>query len=445
MHVLCVGISHHTAPVSVRERLAALGRDAAGLLRGLRTEYPQSEFALLSTCNRVEFYIARPLHGHPRVEQIARLLARHSQVDSAALAPCLYHHDNEQAVGHLFRVASGLDSMVLGEHQIVTQIKQAYEQAQQVQTCGKTLHQLFQGALATSKQVRTSTDIGAGRLSVASAAVDFASHLFEDVRRKTVLTIGAGKMAELTLQHFMAQEPDQLLVANRSPDAAKDLAARYGGQAHGLDELDELLTAADVVISSTAAAEPIATARQVRQLLGARGMRPLFIIDIALPRDFEPAVADLANVYLYNLDDLQRVVAETRHLRHGEVDRALAMVEQAVATCYAQVQSEDFGDLVRLLRRQMSDMAAAEAERAGNRLHGATPADQKRIIDELAERLVNKMLHKPLSALGRGTAQQAALHAAALRRVFDLDAAEDLAEPEHFEQGQWPREDNHRP
>jgi glutamyl-tRNA reductase len=445
MHVLCVGISHHTAPVAVREKLAAIGRDAAGLLRRLRAEYDHSEFALLSTCNRVEFYIARPLHGHPRVQQVARFIAEHSRLDPSELAPCLYHHDNEQAVSHLFRVASGLDSMVLGEHQIVTQIKQAYEQAQQVQTCGKTLHQVFQAALATSKQVRTTTGIGAGRLSVASAAVDFASHLFEDVRQKTVVTIGAGKMAELTLQHFMAQEPHQLHVANRSIAAAEELAARYGGQAHGLDALDDLLTAADIVISSTAAAEPIATARRVRQLVSARSLRPLFIIDIALPRDFEPAVANLANVYLYNLDDLQRVVAETQTLRNGEVDKARAVVEQAVATCYAQVQSEDFGDLVRELRRRMGDMAAAEAERAGNRLNGATPEDQQRIIEELAERLVNKMLHKPLSALGRGTAQQAALHAAALRRVFDLDAGEDLATPEHFEQGQSPSGDNSRP
>ncbi len=430
MHLLCVGISHHTAPVAVREKLALDAGGIDDLLRRVHDQHPTAEAAAVSTCNRLEIYIARPLHGHPRLEQVIALLADRCRIDPAQLGEALYHRDNEAAVRHLFRVAGGLDSMVLGENQIVGQVKAAYDAARRAGTCGRVLHRLFQGAMAASKQVRATTGIGAGRLSVASAAVDFARHLFADLHDKTVLAIGAGRMVELTLRHFVDERPKTLLVANRSPDAARALAAQYGGEARSLDQLDNLLTEADVVISSTGSDRPIACAAQVGRLVHRRGFRPLFVIDIALPRDFEPAVGDLANVYLYNLDDLQQVVEANQSQRSGEVRQAEAIIEQAVASCYTQVQTDDFGNLVRRLRRELDAVCRAEAERAGRKLQHADPAEQQRIVDELAHRLVNKILHRPLSALGKGTPQQAALYATALRRVFDLGAVEDLAPPE---------------
>ncbi len=421
MHLLCVGISHHTAPVALRERLTLDEDRARAVLKQLHTAHQQSEGAVVSTCNRLEVYLARPLHGHPRVEQVIALIATQCDCQTSDLVDAVYHHDNEAAVRHLFRVTCGLDSMVLGEHQIVTQIKQAYDLAQQSDTCGKVLHRLFQDALAASKQVRSETGIGAGRLSVASAAVDFASHLFASLHDKTVLSIGAGKMSRLAVQHFMEQQPAKLLVCNRSREAAHQLASAFGGEACGFDTLEQQLVDADVVITCTGANEPIATLSMMRRVVSTRSFRPLFIIDIAVPRDFEPAVSELPNVYLYNLDDLQRVVAGNQIQRTGEVDAAEAIVEQAVSVCYTQVQTGDFGDLVKQLRAQMDAMCRAEAERAAQRLQHGNGHDPQRIVDELTDRLVNKILHRPLNELGKGTPQQAALYAAALRRVFALE------------------------
>lgn len=430
MHILCVGISHRTAPVELRERLAMSDDQAAALLEELRTRWAEAEAVVLSTCNRTELYVARPLHGHPRVEELSKLLSERSGVGAAELAPVLYHADNEKAVAHLMRVAGGLDSMVLGEPQILGQVRGAYERAQGCGTVGRTMHKLMQAALAAGKRVRSETKIAQGRMSVSSVAASFARHLFRRFDDKTLLVIGAGKMTELALEQFIGLGPARVRVANRTIERAKGLAEQYRGTPHGLYELPELLSEADLVISSTGAAEPIVTAAMFRGLLKRRRFRPIFVIDIAVPRDFEPGIGELPNVYLYDMDDLQRAVADSHAARNGEVGRCEELVAEAVAEVYAAIQFADFTELIQRLREQMHELGAAENQRTLNRLRDADPANAGRLLEEHTQRLINKILHRPMSELGRGGAAEAAMYATALRRLFDLGGTEDLSPPE---------------
>jgi len=429
MHIVCVGISHQTAPLALRERLAMSREQGEALLNDLHERYPNAELAVLSTCNRTEFYVARPLHGHPRIEQLVDYIAARHGVEPDALHDALYHFDNERAIRHLFRVACGLDSMVVGEQQIVGQLKEAYDAAQRAETAGRSVHRMFQLALATSKRVRTQTGIDAGRNSVAGAAVEFAQHLFDSVADKTVLMIGAGEMASLTLDRFAAMNPKRMWIANRSFDRAAALAEQHGAEAVAFEALADRLAETDVVISSTGSREPIVTAKQFRKIIKRRKYRPTFIVDIAVPRDFDPAVRDLANVYLFDLDDLQKAVSDAATERADSLSDAETLVEQAVGECYALVQTGDVSDLIRRLRRQIHRIGEAETQRTINRLATADPKDYQRLLDEHTERLVNKILHKPMRELGQNGSKQAALYATAIRRLFSIDE-EDLSEPE---------------
>jgi glutamyl-tRNA reductase len=377
--------------------------------------------------------VARPLHGHPRVEGVLSYFADARQLPADDLAAAAYHHDNEKAIRHLFRVACGLDSMVLGENQIIGQVRAAYELSKREQTVGKVLHKVFQAALSTGKRVRAQTLLGAGRRSVSSVAVDFARHLYYRFDDKTVLVIGAGKMTDLTLAQFMAMKPAKLLVCNRTIDRARPLAEKYGGTAADLNQLDEMLIEADVVISSTGATEPIVTAARFKPLIKKRRFKPLFVIDMAVPRDFEAAVGELANVYLYNMDDLQRALSDDHAARSDQIGAAEAILDPIVIECYTSVQQNDFADLIRKLRDQLHEIGLAESSRTVNKLRTADPALVQQIIEEHTHRVVNKILHRPISELGRGRSDAAAMYATALRRLFDLDEEEDLDEPERTE------------
>lgn len=434
MHILCVGISHRTAPVELRERVA-MGREAAAsLLRGMRSTWPAAEMALLSTCNRTEFYIARPLHGHPRVEEVVARWAQARGAEETRLAAAAYHHDNERAIRHVMRVACGLDSMVLGEHQVLGQVRETYEMAQRAGTVGRVLHKMFQTTLATAKQVRTETGIGQGRTSVSSVAVDFARHLFSHFDDKTLLVIGAGKMTELTLGHFAHLNPGRVLVCNRSLDKAHELAAKFGGQAAPFGDLSRLLTEADLVISSTGADRPIVTEAMFRPIARQRRFRPLFLIDIAVPRDIEPAVGGLPNVYLYDMDDLQQAIADQMAGRGEHAAACEAMVEVESTSLYQAIQTSDYAGLIQKLRQQLHDLGQEETQRTLNKLRSADSAEAQRLLEEHTQRLVNKLLHRPLSAIGRSDAVEAAMNATALRRLFNLDETEDLHPPERTEE-----------
>jgi glutamyl-tRNA reductase len=429
MHIVCVGLSHHTASVALREKLAMDAQQVAAALAELSSQFDDAELALVSTCNRTETYVARPLHGHPRVEQLTDWLVQRTGEESQRVHQHLYHYDNDRAIRHLFQVTCGLDSMVLGEHQIVGQIRQAYELAQAAETAKRTLHRMFQLALATSKRVRQQTGVGDGRQSVGGAAVEYARHLFDSLADKTMLVIGAGKMAELTARQMQAMGPRDLIVINRTHATAQVMAASLGGRTMPFDELPDALAAADVVLTSTGAPEPIITVDAFAEIHKQRKYRPLFIIDLAVPRDVEAGVGDLPNVYRFDLDDLQASLDQHDVARHGAIEAATTIVEQAVGECYALVQTGDMSDLMRRLRRQMHRTGQQETQRTIGRLMAADADQFEQILDEHTQRLINKVLHRPLTELGRGDSRQAAMYATALRRLFGLDH-EDLTLPE---------------
>lgn len=432
MRIVMLGINHRTAPVELRERLALAEDDLTVLLQHMRSIWPHAECVVLSTCNRMEFYIARPTHEPPAAEDLRRLMSERSGVSLADVTAATIHREQDQALTQLFRVCSGLDSMVLGEPQVLGQVKRAYDAAVQQQTVGPILHRVFQQAIAAGKHVRTTTGIDAGRVSVGSVAADFARQVFEDFSDKVVLGIGAGEMAEAALSHLRDLRPQRLWLCNRSPQRAADLAGNLAisadsGGARAWDELDELLVEADIVLSSTGAREPILTVDRLAPLARRRRNRPLFIIDLAVPRDVSPEVGAMKNVYLYNIDDLQTVVQANMDERREQVHQCEAHLADAVAACMRQVQARDIGQLIRQLRHRLQEIGEAEQNRTVRKLlniNGGAAASAEEVVAEHTHRLINKILHVPLSQLEKRHDDQnapLAFYAAALRRLFDLE------------------------
>lgn len=427
MRILMLGLNHRTAPVELRERVAFDHDGIARLVHAIRAKHPYTEVVLLSTCNRMELFIARPAHEPPSYEELTDFIAEPAGVAPQTLSASLIRRENADAVGHLFRVAAGLESMVLGEPQVLGQVKRAYEAANGIGAVGPVFHKVFQQAVAVAKQVRTETGIDSGRLSIGSVAVDFAKRIFERFDDKTIVGIGAGEMAKLTLKHLQSLKPAKLYLANRSLDRAQALARKLQlpnaeSAARSLDALDQLLVEADIVLTSTGAPKPILTPAQFQSILRKRRNRPLFIIDIALPRDVDPAVGQMPNIYLYNLDDLQQVVAQTYEKRGDEVARCAEMLDNAVRACMSEVQHRDVGVLIKALRHKLHGLGEIENERTAKRIAAAqTPEQRQAALDEHTHRLINKILHIPLSQLDhRQTDAPLAFYAAALRRLFDL-------------------------
>ncbi len=483
MRIVMWGLNHRTAGVELRERLAFASPRLEQTLAGLRRAWPSAEAVLLSTCNRTEFYLARPAHDPPDIEALLAFVAAQCQVAPEELRAASIQRENEQALMHLFRVACGLESMVVGEPQILGQIKRAYEAAAGAQVVGPVLHRSFQQALAIAKDVRNQTGIDQGRMSVGSVAVDFAKEVFDHFSDKTVVGIGAGDMAKLTLQHLKALQPARLWITNRTPERAVALAQRLGlnqvqpalsvsgtmmgegpghedrsgsresaagaapsspaagsGGVRAWEDLDELLVEADVVLTSTAAREPIITVARFKPLTRRRRLRPLFIIDIALPRNVEPAVGTLPNVYLYNLDDLQRVVEANYSARQAQAALCEPLLAQAVHHCMAEIQNRDIGQLIKALRQHLHDLGQVERSRTLRKLqampremaHDQRCAALEELLDEHTTRLINKILHLPLSQLDRRkTDTPLAFYATALRRLFGLK--QDAEPPSHQE------------
>jgi glutamyl-tRNA reductase len=431
MRVVMLGISHQTAPVELREKLALTGDRLDQAVAALRARHPEIESAFLSTCNRVELYIARPVHEPPNAEDLRRFLAEFCGADFDALTAASIQRENDQAIAHLFRVASGLESMVLGEPQVLGQVKRAYDHAMRCGAVGPVLHTVFQDAITIAKRVRNQTGIDAGRVSIGSVAVDFARQIFERFEDKIVVGVGAGEMAKLTLRHLKALTPAKLWLANRTQANAQALADILEirdpvGGVRAFEDLDELLVEADIVLTSTAATEPIITAERFRPILRRRRFRPLFIIDIAVPRNVEPAVASLSNVYLYNVDDLQKVVAKTHETRLAQVKQADEMLFDAVRACMHQIQHRDVGQLVKALRQRLESYSDEERERTLRKLHADLPADTaerlRAILAEHDRRLINKVLHLPLSQLNQKDPNAPlGFYAVALRKLFGLD------------------------
>ncbi len=423
--LILLGLNHKTAPLEVRERLAFNAEQCAAALAAFRDRFPEWEAVLLSTCNRVELYVARAPHEREREHELIGFLAGFHALAAAQFEPHVYRKSDLGVVEHLFLVVSSLDSMVLGETQILGQVREAYEAARRVGCAGTVLNPLFQRAIAVGKQVIHQTPLAEGRVSVASVAVDYARRIFERFHDKTVLSIGAGKMATLLLQGFVGLAPGKLLVCNRNVERAEALAARFGGQPVALDDLAQHLVAADIVVTSTGAPHPIVGRTQFETILRQRRYRPIFLIDIAVPRDVEASVAQLENVYLYNLDDLQRVVMQGRLQRRDAVAAARRIVDEQVNEFAAWQRQRELGPSIHRLYRRYHAVAQEELARTLNKLPNVSDSERAH-LEDLARRIVNKLLHDPVQVLRRSENAHVPMsqYLHAMEKLFQLEADE---------------------
>jgi glutamyl-tRNA reductase len=427
MKLVLVGTSYQRAPVELRELLAydeGLRREALG-----RLSAEGAEAAVLSTCNRTEVY---GVNAEPEAleERIYGELADLSGLSHSELAPALYTVGDEAAAVHLFRVAAGLDSMVPGEAQILGQVREAYEAARESETTGPTLHRLFRQALRVGKRVRTETAIGENPASVSSAAAELAERVFEDLEGRRILLLGAGKTADLTAANLISRGVGEIVVANRSPERAEALARRFGGRAVGLDRVEAELAEADVVVSSTSSQGFVLSAAQVERAMKERRGRPIFFIDIAVPRDVDPAVIELEDCYLYDIDDLERVVAESVAGRREEAVRAEAIVSEEADSFRAWQLSLDVVPAISSLRAQAESIRLEELERAAGRLASLSPS-QRRAVEALTSQIVAKLLHQPTVRMKEAAAAaDGVLYADAVRHLFGLgDDADQARKP----------------
>ncbi|MFO8044469.1 MAG: glutamyl-tRNA reductase [Halomonas sp.] len=394
MTLLALGINHRTATVEVREQVSfspAQLEMALGELRGL----PQvREAAVLSTCNRTELYCVTEPQGEAAVLD---WLGRFHDLPVADLATCAYHYLDNDAARHLMRVAVGLDSMVLGEPQILGQLKDAYQASRHAKGLGKELECLFQHTFAVAKQVRTETGIGRNPVSVAYAAVSLASRIFDDFGRARALLIGAGETIELVARHLHEAGVRQITVANRTRERAELLAGGLGGRAIALDEIPDALVEADIVISSTAAPLPIIGKGMVERALKKRRHRPIFMVDIAVPRDIEPEVGKLSDIFLYSVDDLQEVIAENRRHRQVAADQAESLIEHGVGAWLHERRIRSGGELIHDFRTRGESLRDLSLEQALARL--GQGEDPEAVVRRLAHQLTNRLLHRPTVAL----------------------------------------------
>jgi glutamyl-tRNA reductase len=402
--VLAFGLNHTTAPLDLRGKLAFAPEQLAPALLALRERLAlaQPEAALVSTCNRTELYlgaasgasVAAPAdYAHSALAW----LAEHGGVPAVQLQNHTYVMQGNEAARHAFRVASGLDSMVLGEPQILGQMKEAVRLADEAGTLGTTLHQLFQRSFSVAKEVRSSTEIGSHSVSMAAAAVRLASQLFEDLKKINVLFVGAGEMIELVATHFAAREPKSMAVANRTLERGEQLAARFGAQAFRLGDLPARLHEFDAVVSCTGSTLPLIGLGAVERALKARRRRPMFMVDLAVPRDIEPEVARLGDVYLYTVDDLSAVVQSAGEKRQAAVQQAEAIIDAGVQSFSHWLDQRATVPLIQALHRQADDWGHAELARARKLLARGESVDH--VLDALAKGLTSKMLHGTMAEL----------------------------------------------
>ncbi len=419
MSVFTLGLNHSTAPLDVRGRFAFAPEQLAPALHALssRLRHSGTEVALLSTCNRTELYVATPGgQSSGLVQPSLDWLATHGQVGSSQLASHTYLRQDHEAARHAFRVASGLDSMVLGEPQILGQMKQAVREADGAGTLGTTLHQLFQRSFSVAKEVRSSTEIGAHSISMAAAAVRLCAELFEDLNDVRVLFVGAGEMIELVATHFAARNPKSMAVANRTLERGEKLASRFSAQALRLAELPARLHEFDAVVSCTASSLPIIGLGAVERALKARRRRPMLMVDLAVPRDIEPEVAQLADIYLYTVDDLSALVQSAGAKRQAAVAQAEAIIDAGVQSFSHWLGQRANVPLIQALSEQADEWRAAELARARKLL--ARGENIETVLDALSRGLTQKMLHGALAELRAADEPQRAQLAQTVSRLF---------------------------
>jgi glutamyl-tRNA reductase len=422
MKLQMVGCSHHNSSVQIRERLAFTPEQARLALQRWRERFPRAEAVLLSTCNRVELYLAAESPAHcPSHHDVVEFVADFHGLKAVEIFDDLFERTGEDAVRHLFTVAASLDSMVVGEAQILSQVKQAYELAQAGESTGPLTHLAFQAAIRVAKRVACDTAINQKRVSIPSVAVtDFASQFFERFDDKQVLVIGAGEMGEETLRYLIDKGAEQITIINRHRPRALALAERTRGQTADWDQLHELLVRADLVVSTTGATQPIVSEDDFRKISKRRYQRPLFVLDLAVPRDFDPLVARFDGVYLYSLDDLSAVCNDNRRARDKEWPKAERIIDEETSRFVAELHHRATGPTIRRLKELAEEVKRDELERLLNKLTTLDDRSQRE-VSRAFDRLVNKLLHPPLESL-RGESNAGPPHGLleALKRLFQL-------------------------
>ena len=414
MSVFALGLNHTTAPIDLRGRFALTPQQLPEALHAFRSRHDAAhEVAIVSTCNRTELYVGSHQGG---VDHALDWLAGLGGVSGSTLRSHSYVLEGSQAARHAFRVASGLDSMVLGEPQILGQMKQAVREADTAGTLGTTLQQMFQRSFAVAKEVRSSTEIGQHSVSMAAAAVRLASQLFESLRETSVLFVGAGEMIELAATHFAARSPRQMAIANRSADRAETLAARLQAQSMALSDLPARLGEFDIVVSCTASSLPIIGLGAVERALKARRHRPMFMVDLAVPRDIEPEVARLSDVYLYTVDDLSALVQTAGEKREAAVAQAEKIIETGVQSFVQWLDRRGSIPLIQALHAQADDWRLLEIARAKKLIAGGE--DISAVLEALSKGLTQKMLHGAMTELRSAEGDDRERVADTLSRLF---------------------------
>ncbi|WP_424946217.1 glutamyl-tRNA reductase [Candidatus Spongiihabitans sp.] len=419
LHILTLGLNHQTAPIEVREK-AAFGPDSIHqALADLTQSAGVAEATILSTCNRTEIYCGQENADKTR---ILAWLSEYSGLNQRDLDKSIYHYPNEAAVKHAFRVASGLDSMVLGEPQILGQMKDAFLTASSIGATGKVLNRLFQHTFSVAKQVRTDTAIGANAVSVAYSGVNLAKRIFTRLSQQTVLLIGAGETIELVARHLKQNQVKHIIIANRSIDKAQTLARAAGGEAIteaiSLAQIPERLHHADIVVTSTASTLPILGKGAIEAALKKRKHSPMFILDLAVPRDVEPEVSQLKDVYLYTVDDLKSMVDENREERLRATEQAENIIDFQVVKFMRWMRSLESVPAIKSFRAGLNDLKQAELQRALKKLGNG--GDAEKVLEQLARDLTNKFAHQPSQVLKQADIDGNASIISAARKLFNL-------------------------
>ena len=394
MHILAIGLNFRTAPVEIREALTFAASDLPEALVRLKETKSVLECVIVGTCNRTEIYVVVD-RNYMSGLFIRMFLEQWFNLPRTRFEPCLYVYEDEQAVRHLFRVACGLDSMIIGETQILGQVRDAFTLARQQKATGTIFNTLFKQAITLAKRVHAQTGIADNPVSVSYAAVELAKRILGSFDGKTVLLIGAGEMGELTARYIMEGRASRLLVVNRTLQTAKRLADAYGGVAHSFESLPDALTEADVVISSTSSKQPVLSRDQVEQAMDKRPDRPLFMVDIAVPRDIDPETAKLEGVYLYNIDDLQSIVDANLSERRREAGNIEQMIVEETGQFYGWLKTLGIGPVIKALQRKSNDIYDATISDLLRKLPDLDEREQK-IVRKLAKSLVNQMLRDPI-------------------------------------------------
>jgi glutamyl-tRNA reductase len=413
MPLYALGLNHATAPVTVREQVAFQPDTLGAALRDLIAQPSVKEAAILSTCNRTEVYFSAA-----EATPVERWLESFHRVPSDSLHPYVYTLPQDRAVSHAFRVASGLDSMVLGEPQILGQMKQAVRSAEAAGALGLILNRLFQRTFAVAKDVRTNTDIGSASISMAAAAVKLAERIYPSLAEQHLLLIGAGEMIDLAAKHFAARTPKSITVANRTLERGEQLAARFGASAITLNELPDRLAQFDMIVTSTASSLPILGKGLLERAIKSRRHRPMFIVDLAVPRDVEPEVAELDDIFLYSVDDLANIVKDNLQIRVDSLAQAEALIAEQAQSFLRWLDGRSAIPTLTALQGHHESLRAAEVERARKLLAGGAAPEQ--VIEQLARGLTNKFLHAPAQALTRAGEAERTQLLAMLHHIYQL-------------------------